>query len=426
MAETVATPCAGCQRLQAQLEEQRAQLEELQATVARLEQQLAGARKNSSTSSKPPSSDIVKPPPPPPPAGQDKRKIGGQPGHPKHERAMFPPEALTSPPHCHTIDLCPCCKHELEAAKVAPRVVQQIDIREVPLIIEEHRRLPFWCGRCQEIYYAPLPAALERGGLVGPGLTTLIAYLKGFCHASYSTIRKFLRDVVGVTISRGQLSKVVDKVSAALEAPYDELLKDLPGQASLNVDETGHKDNGTRMWTWCFRAAMYTLFRIDPHRSADVLIEVLGREFDGVLGCDHFSAYRRYMRECGVEVQFCLAHLIRDVKFLLTLPNKREQAYGERLRVALRELFGVIHRREQMAPGLFAQKLKEARDEVLRQGTQDVPPTRHAQTMAKRLTKYGDSYFTFVTTPGVAGDPVRGDRSAYNAGDARRKGTALV
>src|SRR6266404_3628014 len=114
MAEATSTPCAECQRLQAQLEQQRAQLEQqrrqleaLQAAVARLEKQLAAARKDSSTSSKPPSSDIVKPPPPPPPPGQDKRQRGGQPGHPKHERALFPPEALTAPPHCHTIDLCP-------------------------------------------------------------------------------------------------------------------------------------------------------------------------------------------------------------------------------------------------------------------------------------------------------------------------------
>src|SRR5947209_9145939 len=101
MAEAVANPCAGCQRLQAQVDQQRAQLEtqglqteQLQATVARLQEQLAAARKDSSTSSKPPSSDIVKPPPPPPPAGQDKRKRGGQPGHPKHERALFPQEQV--------------------------------------------------------------------------------------------------------------------------------------------------------------------------------------------------------------------------------------------------------------------------------------------------------------------------------------------
>ena len=402
MQETAATTCAGCQRLQAQLEEQRAQLEQQQATVARLEAQLAAARKNSSTSSKPPSSDIVKPPPPPPPPGQEKRKIGGQPGHPKHERDLFPPEALTSPPHCHTIEICPDCGHGLQPANQEPRVVQQIDIREVPLIIEEHRGMPFWCEQCQKVHYAALPVEIERGGLVGPRLTTLIAYLKGFCHASFHTIRKFLRDVLQVTISRGQLSKIISKVSMALDEPYEELLKLLPEQLHLNVDETGHKDNGTRMWTWCFRASLFTMFKIDPHRNAEVLMDVLGKEFKGVLGCDHFGAYRRYMRECGVEVQFCLAHLIRDVKFLLMLSDKREKAYGERLRQALRELFGVIHRREQIPTWMFDLALKAARDEVLKQGTQNVPPSPYAQTMAKRLSKYGASYFTFVTTPGIA------------------------
>src|SRR5512142_2367257 len=169
---------------------------------------------------------------------------------------------------------------------IAPRVVQQVDLREVPLSIQEHRGHPGWCPSCQKMYEAPLPPGIERGGLVGPSLTTLIAYLKGACHASFSTVRKFLRDVVRVTISRGQLARIIGKVSRALERPYEELLKDLPAQARLNIDETGHKQNGDRQWTWCFRAGLYTLFKIDPTRSADVLIEVLGAEFDGVLGCD--------------------------------------------------------------------------------------------------------------------------------------------
>src|SRR5947209_20499931 len=121
MAEAVANPCAGCQRLQAQVDQQRAQLEaqgaqleRLQATVARLQQQLASARKDSSTSSKPPSSDIVKPPPPPPPPGQDRRSHGGQPGHPMHQRALFPPEMLTASFE-HTLDACPCCRGPLRS-----------------------------------------------------------------------------------------------------------------------------------------------------------------------------------------------------------------------------------------------------------------------------------------------------------------------
>src|SRR6478752_3640949 len=394
--------CTHCPRLQSRVDALEAELAALKQVVAQLGQQLAAARKDSSTSSKPPSSDIVKPPKPPPPQGKDKRRIGGQPGHPKHERVAFPPEALNGGSFDHRLDSCPSCGHALRPAlTIPPRLVQQVDVREVPLSIQEHRSHPGWCPRCQVMHEAPLPPGIRRGGLVGPSLTTLIAYLKGACHASFSTVRKFLRDVVRVTISRGELARIIAKVSRALERPYQELLDDLPGQARLNVDETGHKQNGERQWTWCFRAGLYTLFKIDPTRSGDVLIEVLGAEFDGVLGCDYFSSYRRYQRECGVVLQFCLAHLIRDVKFLTTLPDARDRAYGEGLREALRGLFGVIHRREEWTGREFRARLEAARDEVLWRGTRDVPETRHSRNLVKRFEAHGESYFRFVTTPGL-------------------------
>jgi transposase len=107
------------------------------------------------------------------------------------------------------------------------------------------------------------------------------------------------------------------------------------------------------------------------------------------------------MREFDVTLQFCLAHLIRDVKFLMTLPGKKEQAYGQRLRDALKRLFEVIHQHERMSKQEFQSRLEAARDDVLRAGQQDVPASRQAQAMAKRLQTHGQSYFTFVTTPGV-------------------------
>jgi transposase len=415
-------PCANCPRLQEQLDAQRAQLDaqrtqlnaqqaqidaaavrqaEFDAILAQLQAKLAAAQKNSSTSSKPPSSDIVKPPKPEPPAGQEKRKIGGQPGHPKHERPLVPLAQLAGPPHDYIPETCPSCGHGLQPAGDPMRVVQQIEIPRVPILIEEHRSHAGWCPHCCKVHYGILPAVVESGGLAGPRLTTLIAYLKGACHASYGTIRKFLRDVVQLTISRGQLKKIIDKVSAALDGPYQELLDDLPLQAFLNVDETGHKQSGLRMWTWCFRASLYTFFKIDATRSGDVLIKVLGKEFEGVIGCDYYSAYRRYMREFGTMIQFCLAHLIRDVKFLMTLPDKRAVAYGTRMRDALRGLFQVIHRRETLSAVAFQRQLEGARAEVLRQGLSDVPESRHCQNLAKRLKKHGASYFQFITTPGV-------------------------
>ncbi len=107
------------------------------------------------------------------------------------------------------------------------------------------------------------------------------------------------------------------------------------------------------------------------------------------------------MDQFDVTVQFCLAHLIRDVKFLTTLPDARDRAYGERLREALRKLFEVVHRREHFSAEQFKFQLDLARLKVLSCGTSDVPTSRHSRNIAARFEKHGGSYFRFITTPGV-------------------------
>ena len=376
--------------LEAQLAAALKRLAELEAKIARLE-------KNSSTSSKPPSSDIVKPPKPPTPKGGG--KIGGQPGHPRHQREPFTPDQIDRVEK-HELNRCPGCGGKLKPANEPARVVQQVELIERPVEVVEHRAGAYYCPRCGKTHFASLPAEVEQSGLIGPELTALVAYLKGVCHASFSTIRKFFRDVLKVTVSRGQLVKLINKATDAMDWAYEQLRARLPGETHLNVDETGHKEKGKGYWTWCFRAGLYTLFKIDPSRGSEVLIEVLGREFAGVLGCDYFSAYRKYMGDFDVSVQFCLAHLIRDVKFLTTLADPVTRNYGQRVLEGLRELFHVIHRRETMEEARFQRALERARDGLIATGKR-APRRNEAQNLAERFRRHGEAYFRFITTPGI-------------------------
>jgi len=390
MAMSGTTLCPACEVL-------RQKIADLQAKVVELEGKLAKSQKTSRNSSKPPSTDIVKPARK---KSKGKRKIGGQPGHLPHQRSAFPIDQVDE---CieYSWPSCPDCGGPVEASDEPPRVLQQIEIIAKPTVVTEHRGVACWCASCQKTHYAPIASAVRRAGLLGPRLTALVAFLKCVCHASFSTVRKFLRDVVGVRVSRGYLAKVCAKVSDSLAAPYEHLLALLPKQPYLNTDETGHKNNGQAYWTWCFRAPLFTLFKVSPSRGADVLLDVLGKEFEGVLGCDYFSAYRKYMRECNVLVQFCLAHLIRDIKFLTTHPNRRNRAYGERLLAAARALFGLIHRRTRMSPERFALELEDAGNELWAAAVCRVPNTREANNLARRFEKHGDSYIRFITTPGI-------------------------
>lgn len=373
----------------------------LEAKLADALSRLAAATKNSATSSKPPSSDIVKPPATRRKPGK-KRKRGAQPGHKKHEREPFAPGEIDFLQD-HRLEHCPDCGGKLKVLEQPARVLQQIEIVEKPITITEHRSRVCRCGKCQKEFIAPIPAAVRQAGLVGPQLTALIGYLKGVCHCSFSTIRKFLRDVCGATISRGQLRKVCGKVATSLNTAYQELLALLPEQRRLNVDETGHKENGKGMWTWCFRAPLFTLFKIDPSRGSEVLVDALGLEFDGVLGCDYFSAYHKYMRlNENVLVQFCLAHLIRDVRFLVQHPHSRNQAYGKRVLAEIRKLFAIIHRRDEYkTEEAFRGALEDQGFEVWTEATFRTPPTKEANNLANRFHEHGREYLRFITTPGI-------------------------
>ena len=395
---------ASIRRLEARVAAQDAKIAELKATIVakdkrieELETQIAKLKKNSSTSSKPPSSDIVKPPRK---GKRGKRKIGGQPEHTKHERPPFAADQVDEV-HEHGLDGCPDCGGPLELTDDVPRVVQQAELMEKLVRVEEHRGSVYWCPKCQMRHTAPLPAEIEKGGLVGPRLTAVVAYLKGGCHASFSTIRKYLRDVIKIKVSRGQLCRVVQKVSAALEQAYNELRERLATEGKLNVDETGHKDNGDKYWTWCFRAEAFVFFNIAGSRGSDVLFELLGREFEGVLGCDYFSAYRKYMKDADVLVQFCLAHLIRDIKYLMTLRAPATVAYGQRLLRGMRRLFRVFHSCESDPPEVFRQKLERVRDRIMIMALARVPGTNEAQNVAARFRNHGKAYFQFITTPEI-------------------------
>jgi transposase len=397
------------QQLEAENRELRERNAFLEKENARLVQSLAAARKNSGNSSKPPSSDIVKPPNKRR-GKRRKRRIGGQKGHPKHERTPFTPDQVHDriPYRLHQCPVNPA--HQIVPADDRQRVLQQIELVEQPFIITEHTAYGIWCEDCRSYHDAPWPKELVAAGLFGPRLTAVTTYLKGKLHGSYSGARDFLEDVVGVKVSRGYVAKLLRKSAKAFEQPVQELFELLPLQPKVNVDETGHKENGQRQWTWCFRAASFVLFKIEPSRGTEVLMHILGEGFKGILGCDYYAAYRKYARQCDVLVQFCLAHLIREVKYLCDFPDRHVQAYGRGLIEGLKALFGALHRKDQLSASAFQGQIEAAKEQIWEAAMepQAFPqrfggphPHRLIANLVKRFTRHGEAYFQFITTPQI-------------------------
>ena len=371
---------------------------ELEVEVAELKRLLAAALdriarlgKTSRTSSKPPSSDIVKAPDERPKGGGSKRKIGGQPGHDKHARAAFTADRIDAAWVYDWAD----AGGEWEALD-AFYILQQVELRENPLIVTEHRFRRYRHRISGRIVTAPVPESLRRHGLIGPRLRATTALLKGQCHVSYRPMQAFYRDVLGLALSTGQLAKIVRQCGESLAGPYADLCAKLGEQPAVNVDETGHREQhlrGQRGWLWCAAAKRFTVFKITASRAAAVLKDLLGPDYAGVVCSDFFSAYRKFVADGRARAAYCWAHLVRDIRYLTTLNDKVTLNWANKLLAETKRLFRAYHRQGERAR-------QRARDAIMKR--MHHPPPRHeARTLAQRVATHAEAYFRFLDDPSI-------------------------
>lgn len=394
-----------CERLEAKVGRLYEELGKADARVQQLQEIVAGRSKDSTNSSKPPSSDIVKPPPQKSETDPQQRKRGGQVGHKPQQRKAFLPEEIDVV-QLHQHEACPQCGGPVEPLTTPADVVQQIELVAQPTLVTEHRSGTCRCGKCRRDFTQPIPPAIAESGTFGPRLTTFVAYLKGACHASYDTIQQLLRETCGVAVARGQLVQLCQKVSRSLQPSYDALLQQIPRQSSVHIDETGHRENGQRMWTWVFCAPQFTLFHIDPTRSAKVLDKILGNNFAGTLLSDYYAAYRHYLKTHPLaDGQFCLAHLIRDVKFLEELPDPADRQFGAEMLAELKALFRLWHTRgeaqDEATHRTFRAALLAQGKQLKRVALERAPDTKAACRLAKRFRKHAAEYLRFTRVPNL-------------------------
>ena len=80
------------------------------------------------------------------------------------------------------------------------------------------------------------------------------------------------------------------------------------------MDETGWRVGGQSAWLHVWVSEQATCYVVAPQRSADVLEEVIGLDWDGPLVHDGYSSYDRFR---SAIPQQCLGHVLRRARELL-------------------------------------------------------------------------------------------------------------
>jgi transposase len=303
--------------------------------VAELEERLGKSPQNSSL---PPSTQHphAKPPVDRP---KSQRNRGGQPGHPRHERALIPSEecdvVIPLKPHA-----CRRCGRNFDGdnhrADLEPRRHQVWELPEIKPTVTEYQLHRLVCRACGEPTCAELPDGVSTS-TAGPRLVALTAMLMGCFRQSKRRVAMFLEQILNQPCSPGWVVKLQNQATAALRPAYEQLAAQLPAQERVWLDETPSKEGPTKAWLWTCVAQAFTVFALRATRGACVVAELLGETFAGVVTCDRAKAY--FAVGAIGRLQWCWAHLKRDFQALIDSADPQVKRLGHDLMRPTKELF---------------------------------------------------------------------------------------
>lgn len=303
----------------------------VETLLARIDELEARLKKSPHNSSLPPSTQH---PHAKPARGKPKtkRKRGGQPGHPRQERALIPAAECTAlvtlkPSACRR------CGTRLAGADPSPLRHQVWELPEIRPLITEYQRHRLACPGCGESTCAELPPGVPTGQS-GPRLIAFTATLMACFRQSKRRTALFVTSILNIPCSPALTVKHQNLATQALRPAYDELVQALPAQPRLNGDESPTKEATTKAWLWTFVAGTFTVFALRGSRAATTISELLGAAFAGVMTCDRAKMYW----QCG-RLQWCWAHLIRDFQALIDHPDHQVKRLGHDLMRPTKELF---------------------------------------------------------------------------------------
>src|SRR3954453_10651289 len=281
---------------------------ELEQRVRDLEARL---KLNSTNSSKPPSSDPIgfKRKPPTPPSG---RKRGGQPGHPRAERRLVPPEEVRSITECRPTD-CRRCGQALVGDDPTPLVHQVAELPKIEPLVDEYRLHRLACPRCQVTTCASLPAGVPTGGF-GPYLQAVLSTLAGGYRLSKRQVQQIAGDLFGVSIATGMVSKLERQSATVLEAPYNEVAPGVHDTPAVSIDDTSWREDRREAQLWVAVTALTTVFTIAARRSAAVARAILGSKSNQVVTSDRHSSLE-WIVPAGRQIGW--SHLARDFQAMI-------------------------------------------------------------------------------------------------------------
>lgn len=324
--ETISQQAALMKEQKFFIAQQQTLIEDQGKRITQLEEEvrILRSKKNSENSSMPPSSDFGKSVPRLNQSlrGKTDKKSGGQPGHKGStlEMSSTPDVVKELLPM-----VCSGCNHSLEGQQsVLISSRQVVDIPPIKPIYTEYQQFERTCPCCNLRQSAPFPANVQAPIQYGPNVMSVIAYLHTRQFIPFKRSKELINSLFGLSISEGSIVNLLDKMVEKMMPTYESIKQNILKSGRAGLDETGCIVNGKKHWFWAAQNELNTFIWPNKTRGFDSIEEQFVDQLKELILIH--DCWAPYFQTDAREHQLCLAHLQRDLKFLIELYPKQNWA----------------------------------------------------------------------------------------------------
>ena len=180
-----------------------------------------------------------------------------------------------------------------------------------PVEVTEHRIYKGWCAECQKWHEAPVDFhdQVLGQGRMGVRLASLIATLRTVMRLPIRQIQTYLLTLHGVDDQHWRDCGVAAPDQSSRCSPSSMRSKqEIRASPAVQADETGWREDGINGYIWSVSTPDIRYYEYHHSRGGEVVKELIGEDFGGVLGSDFYAGYNSHQ---GLH-QRCWVHYLRD------------------------------------------------------------------------------------------------------------------
>ena len=374
-----------------------------------LEEELRQSKisKNSSNSSKAPSTDIFNQKRNQSLREQTGKKTGGQLGHKgSYLKMTDTPDAIIK----MEANYCNQCGFNLEeVTSEAHSKRQLIDIPPIQAKVTEYQNCIKCCPKCGHKQQGGFPEGIKNHIQYGNNIEATVAYYSVYQYMPYKRLAQCLKQLFNIDISQGSIDNILSRMSLKAEPVYQKIKENISHSEQVGSDETSVKVDGQKWWQWVWQSAQETYISVCQSRGSQAIDEEFPNGLKrSILTTDRWAAQLKTEAKAH---QLCIAHLLRDIEFLI-------QAEKNEWSIQLKQLFKSAIEKKKICSQYIKENIEmiqlEQKLDILLKS--EIPKDKNPKTLAlqKSLTKHRESILTFLYHAETPADNNGSERAIRN------------